>query len=450
MRRGLYPGSALLTPTLDGHGRTVAHMDLDTFFVSVEILKDARLKGRPVIVGGRSDRAVVASCSYEVRRYGVRSGMAMKLARRLCPHAIIVGGDADSYSHYSRLVTEMLADRVPVYEKSSIDEFYIDLTGMDRFFGCEQYMKETREFIMKESGLPMSYGLSANKLVSKVATGEAKPCGTLTVNNGSERRFLSPLPIQKMPMIGDKTGALLRQMGVETIGTLSEIPAIYLENLLGKNGIELWSRAQGYDDSPVIPYREQKSIGTESTFENDTIDVRFMRSTLVRMTEEIGFELRSQNRLTGCVTVKIRYSDFNTVTRQKIVPYSAADHELLRTANELFEKLYDRRLLVRLIGVRFSHLVPGNYQIHLWDDTEEMISLYQAIDSVKNRFGEALVKRASGFEENSDSGKKTKNKSGLDEPMPVGRVNRNAEKMISRARLNKTSTENLLPVHKGV
>ena len=431
MRRDLYSGSVLLSAS-GGDARTVAHLDLDTFFVSVEILKNARLKGRPVIVGGRSDRAVVASCSYEVRRYGVHSGMAMKLARRLCPHAIVVSGDADSYSHYSRMITEMLADRVPVYEKSSIDEFYIDLTGMDRFFGCEQYMKEVRQFIMKESGLPMSCGMSANKLVSKVATGEAKPCGTLAVNNGCEKRFLHPLPIKKMPMIGDKTGTLLRQMGVETIGTLSQIPVIYLENLLGKNGIELWRRAQGYDNSPVVPYREQKSMGTESTFESDSIDVRFMRRTLVRMTEQTGFELRSQNRLTGCVTVKIRYSDFNTVTRQKMVPYTAADHELLRTVSELFEKLYDRRLLVRLIGVRFSHLVPGNYQIHLWDDTEEMISLYQAIDSVKNRFGEGLVKRASGFEENSSP-----NKSGLDATIPVGRVNRNTDKSISRSALKK-------------
>jgi len=415
-----------------GGGRVVAHLDLDTFFVSVEVLKNAALKGKPVIVGGRSDRAVVAACSYETRRYGVRSGMAIKLAKRLCPHALIISGDADSYSKYSRMVTDIIADNVPVYEKSSIDEFYVDLSGMDRFFGCEKYIAELRQRIMRESGLPISYGLSANKLVSKVATGEAKPCGTLQVAQGTERIFLRPLAIEKMPMIGDKTGTLLRQMGVETIGTLSEIPAVYLQNLLGKNGIELWRRAQGMDDSPVIPYREQKSIGTESTFETDTIDMEFLHRTLVRMTEQTGFELRQQNRLTGCVTVKIRYSDFNTVTRQQVISYTSADHMLLQTTKDLFAKLYDRRLLVRLMGVRFSHLVPGNYQIHLWDDTEEMINLYQAIDSVKNRFGEGVLMRGGGAA--PDTGprrqlmKPHQPNNGLDQKMPVGRMRRNSDR----------------------
>ena len=414
-------GSGLL---LSGHQeqRVVAHLDLDTFFVSVEVKKNPALRGRPVIVGGRSDRAVVAACSYETRRYGVRSGMAIKLAKRLCPHALIISGDADSYSAHSRLVTDIIASQVPVYEKSSIDEFYVDLTGMDRFFGCEKYIGEVRRLIMKESGLPISYGLSANKLVSKVATGEAKPCGTLSVARGTERLFLHPLDIEKMPMIGEKTGTLLRQMGVETIGTLSEIPMIYLENLLGRNGIELWRRAQGVDDTPVIPYREQKSIGTESTFETDTIDMQFLHRTLVRMTEQTAFELRQQNRLTGCVTVKIRYSDFNTVTKQQVIPYSSADHVLLQTARDLFAKLYDRRLLVRLLGVRFSHLIPGNYQIHLWDDTEEMIRLYQAIDSVKNRFGENVLLRGGGMQ-NAAADRKT----GLKQKMPVGRMRKNVK-----------------------
>lgn len=419
---GVAAGGGLALPA-DAQKRTIAHLDLDTFFVSVEVKKNPALGGRPVIVGGRSDRAVVAACSYETRRYGVRSGMAMKLARRLCPHAIIISGDADSYSHHSRMVTDIIASRVPVYEKSSIDEFYVDLTGMDRFFGCEKYIAEVRQYIMKESGLPISYGLSANKLVSKVATGEAKPCGTLAVARGTERFFLHPLDIEKMPMIGEKTGTLLRQMGVETIGTLSQIPAIYLENLLGKNGIELWRRAQGMDDSPVIPYREQKSIGTESTFETDTIDMQFLHRTLVRMTEQTAFELRQQNRLTGCVTVKIRYSDFNTVTKQQVIPYTSADHVLLQTAKDLFAKLYDRRLLVRLMGVRFSHLIPGNYQIHLWDDTEEMINLYQAIDSVKNRFGEDALLKGGGLQETS-----AERKTGLRQKMPVGRLRRKAGK----------------------
>lgn len=377
----------------DKTGRTVAHLDLDSFFVSVEVLKNAALKGKPVIVGGQSDRGVVASCSYEARRYGVRSAMTMKLAKRLCPHAIVVSGDMDSYSYYSRMVTEVIAEKVPAYEKSSIDEFYIDMTGMDRFFGCEQYISELRQTIMTNCGLPISYGLSRNKLISKVATGEAKPCGTLTVPSGCERPFLHPLNIEKMPMVGEKTGALLRQMGVETIGTLSQIPMVYLQNLLGKNGIELWQRSQGLDDTPVMPYTEQKSMGTETTFENDTIDMQFLHRTLARMVEETSFELRQQNRLTGCVTVKLRYSDFNTVSKQMVIPYTSADHLLLPRVKDLFEKLYDKRLLVRLVGIRYSHLIPGNYQIHLWDDTENTINLYQAIDSIKNRFGADVLMR---------------------------------------------------------
>ncbi|MGZ5245526.1 MAG: DNA polymerase Y family protein, partial [Flavitalea sp.] len=347
-----------------------------------------------LLVGGMGDRGVVAACSYEARHYGVHSAMPMKLARRLCPQAIIIGGDMESYSKYSQMVTEIISDKVPLYEKSSIDEFYIDMTGMDKFFGCSRFSHELRQYIMKESGLPVSYGLASNKLISKVATDEAKPNGQLEIAFGQEKSFLAPLDVGKIPMVGKQTAVLLRRMGVETVKTLSEIPLPYMQNLLGKNGIELWRRANGIDESPVIPYHEQKSIGTENTFQKDTIDPGFLASELTRMTEHIGFELRKQNKLTGCITVKIRYSNFETVTKQSTISYTSCDHLLLEKARELFGKLYDRRLLVRLMGIRFTHLVPGNYQIHLFDDTEEMIRLYQAIDSIKNSFGAGTVMRA--------------------------------------------------------
>lgn len=374
--------------------RTIVHLDMDAFFVSVECLKDGRLKGKPLLVGGMGDRGVVAACSYEARHYGVHSAMPMKLARRLCPQAIIIGGDMESYSKYSQMVTEIISDKVPLYEKSSIDEFYIDMTGMDKFFGCSRFSHELRQYIMKESGLPVSYGLASNKLISKVATDEAKPNGQLEIAFGQEKSFLAPLDVGKIPMVGKQTAILLRRMGVETVKTLSEIPLPYMQNLLGKNGIELWRRANGIDESPVVPYHEQKSIGTENTFQKDTIDPGFLASELTRMTEHIGFELRKQNKLTGCITVKIRYSNFETVTKQSMISYTSCDHLLLGKAKELFAKLYDRRLLVRLMGIRFTHLVPGNYQIHLFDDTEEMIRLYQAIDSIKNSFGPETVMRA--------------------------------------------------------
>lgn len=377
--------------------RTIAHLDLDTFFVSVECLKNPALKGKPLLIGGHSDRAVVAACSYEARRFGIHSAMPMKLARRLCPQALVMSGDMDSYSHYSKAVTDIIADKVPQFEKASVDEFYIDMTGMDKFFGCSLYTSEIKKTITRETGLPISYALAANKLVSKVATDEAKPNGQLEIPFGNEKNFLAPLPVEKLPMVGPRTTQLFRQMGVRTIRTLSEIPVEMLENLMGKNGIELWRRANGIDESPVVPYHEQKSISTENTFESDTIDIRFMQAQLVQMTEKIAFELRSQNKLAGCVTVKIRYSNFDTVSRQSSITYTALDNILIKKVKELFEKLYDRRLLVRLIGVKFTHLVPGNYQIMLFDDSDELIRLYQEMDRLKGRFGKYLIKRASGI-----------------------------------------------------
>lgn len=375
--------------------RTIAHFDMDSFFVSVECKKDNSLKGKPLLVGGRSDRAVVAACSYEARKFGIHSAMPMKVALRLCPHAIIRGGDMEEYSKHSREVTEIIAGAAPLYEKSSIDEFYLDLTGMDKYFGSLKWTSELRQKIMKQTSLPVSLGMASNKMVSKVATNEAKPNGQLSIPFGQEKIFLAPMAIEKIPMVGKETAAQLKRRGVETVRTLSEIPIGLLEAWMGKNGIALWKKANGIDESPVVPYHEQKSISTENTFGSDTIDMEFLHCELVRMTEKVGFELRSQNKLTGCVTVKIRYSDFETVTRQMSIPYTASDHILLEKVKELFNRLYDRRLLVRLIGVRFSHLVSGNYQISLFDDTQEMISLYQAIDSIKSQYGWQYLMRGS-------------------------------------------------------
>ena len=376
--------------------RHIAHFDLDAFFVSVETLLNPKLQGKPLLVGGGSDRGVVAACSYEARKFGVHSAMPMRVAKRLCPEAIIIKSDFEAYSKYSRLVTEVIKDSVPVFEKASIDEFYVDLTGMDRFFGCLQFTGELKKKIKKESGLPISWGLASNKLVSKVATNEVKPNGQLEIPFGNEKNFLAPLSIIKIPGIGKETGYKLLKMGVETVKVLSEIPVEMMENLMGKSGIDLWRKANGIDETPVVPYHEQKSISTETTFQTDTIDTGFLHSQLVRMTEEIAFQLRQQNKLTGCVTVKVRYSNFETFTKQLTISYTNADHVLLKTAKELFNKLYERRLLVRLLGIRFTHLIPGNYQISLFDDTQEMIKLYQAIDSVKKRFGEKTLIRAVG------------------------------------------------------
>ncbi|HRO85906.1 MAG TPA: DNA polymerase IV [Niabella sp.] len=378
--------------------RHIAHLDMDTFFVSVEHLRNPKLMGKPILIGGNNARGVVAACSYEARKFGIHSAMPMKAALRLCRHAIVVKSDYEAYSRYSRLVTDVIKDSVPMYEKASIDEFYIDMTGMDKYFGCMKFAGELKQKIKKESGLPVSYGLASNKVVSKVATNEVKPNGQIEIPFGNEKKFLAPLSVLKIPGVGKETGYKLLKMGVETVKILSEIPVEYLQNLLGKYGSELWQKANGMDDSPVIPYREQKSISTENTFQQDTIDLRFLNAELIRMTESIAYDLRRQNKLTGCVSVKIRYSDFQTYTKQKMIAYTNADAALMKEVKQLFNKLYERRLLIRLIGVRFTHLIPGCHQIDMFRDTEEDIALYQAIDSVKKRFGERLLMRAGGVQ----------------------------------------------------
>jgi len=381
--------------------KSIVHMDLDTFFVSVERLHNSSLNGKPLLIGGTGDRSVVASCSYEARRFGVHAAMPMKLALRMCPDAIVMRGDYEQYSKYSHIVTDIIKEQVPLYEKTSIDEFYIDLTGMDRFFGCYTFASELRQKIIKESGLPISFGQSVNKTVSKVATGEAKPNGQLNIIQGTEKPFLGPLSIKKIPMVGDKTYHLLKNMGVQKIQTVQEMPVELMERLLGESGVIIWKKANGIDNTPVIPYSERKSISTEETFQTDTIDVNALRNIMVSMTEKLGFQLRNQKKLTSCITVKVRYSNFDTHTMQARIPYTACDHVLIKRVKELFEKLYSRRMLVRLVGVRVSHLVSGNYQINLFDDTEEMMNLYQAIDRMKVRFGEQKVIRAVGIKANS-------------------------------------------------
>ena len=381
--------------------KSIVHMDLDTFFVSVERLQNSALNGKPLLIGGTGDRSVVASCSYEARKFGVHSAMPMKLALRMCPDAIVMRGDYEQYSKYSHIVTDIIKEQVPLYEKTSIDEFYIDLTGMDRFFGCYTFATELRQKIIKESGLPISFGQSVNKTVSKVATGEAKPNGQLNIIHGTEKPFLGPLSIKKIPMVGDKTYHLLKNMGVQKIQTVQEMPVELMERLLGESGVVIWKKANGIDNTPVVPYSERKSISTEETFQTDTIDVNALRNIMVSMTEKLGFQLRNQKKLTSCITVKVRYSNFDTHTMQARIPYTACDHVLIKRVKELFEKLYTRRMLVRLIGVRVSHLVSGNYQINLFDDTEEMMNLYQAIDRMKARFGEQKIIRAVGIKQNS-------------------------------------------------
>lgn len=371
--------------------RHIVHMDMDTFFVSVERLKNTSLFNKPILIGGTSDRGVVASCSYEARQFGVSSAMPMRIAKLLCPDAITIRGDMEEYSRYSNIVTEIIKEKAPVVEKASIDEHYLDLTGMDKFFGCQQWTHELRESIIKNTGLPISLGLSVNKTVAKVATGEAKPNGEKNIEPLEVRPFLNPLSIKKIPGVGSKTYMQLRNMGVETIYTLSQIPADSLHKVLGENGITIWQKANGIDETSVIPYSERKSISTESTFDKDTINMEYLNQILTGMVMELAFQLREERRLTSCVTVKLRYSNFDTETKQIRIPYTALDRVLIDTVKDLFKKLYTRRMLIRLIGVRFSHLVSGFEQINLFNESVEQYNLYQAMDKIRRRFGEKAV-----------------------------------------------------------
>ena len=372
-------------------------MDLDSFFVSVECLKNSAFLGKPLLIGGTSNRGVVASCSYEARRFGVHSAMPMKMALRLCPQAIVLRGDMDSYTQYSHEVTQVIADQSPIYEKASIDEFYLDISGMDKYFGCYKWSLELRQRITKETGLPISFGLSVNKLVSKVGTGEAKPNGTRQIDPGVEKEFLAPLAVAKIPGVGKETHKKLSFMGVRDIRTLSFIPPRLLEREFGQHGRSLWEKANAIDRSPVVPYHEQKSMSKERTFTEDTLDLRYMRNLLLDMTDKLAFELRNDKKLTSCITVKIRYADFNTYTKQRQIPYTANDNVLTRHILDLFDQLFERRQLIRLIGVKFSGLVSGSYQIDLFEDTIEQIELLKQMDHIRKRFGSGAVMRASGL-----------------------------------------------------
>jgi DNA polymerase-4 len=375
--------------------RAIVHLDMNTFFVSCERITNSQLEGIPLIIGG-GDRGVVASCSYEARRFGVRSAMPINMALKLCPQAKVMKGDMELYSKFSHTITEIIQEKAPVVEKASIDEFYLDITGMDKFYGSYKWTDELAKTITKETGLPLTFALSVNKTVSKIGTGEGKQKQNLEIPENLVKAFLDPLSIQKIPMVGDVTFRLLSRIGIRTIQTLSEMPAEVLQQMIGKNGVEIWKKANGIDNNPVEPYTERKSISTEHTFSQDTIDLIKLKSILMGMVEKLAFQLRSEQWLTSTIVVKIRYANFDTETKQSKIAYTSADHVLTKNVMELFDKLYQRRMRLRLIGIRFSGLVRGTYQINLFEDTEEMLALYEAMDKMKSRYGFDAVMRCAG------------------------------------------------------
>jgi len=378
--------------------RQIVHMDLDAFYVSCTLLKMPELAGKPLIIGGTSNRGVVTSASYEARKYGVKSAMPTRLALQRCHDAIVLKGDFDLFTEYSNIVNEIITENSPVHERASIDEFYLDMTGMDKFFGSLQFTKELVTKVQKETGLPMSFGLSVNKTVAKMCTNYAKPHGSLFIEDQQVQPFLDPQTIKNIPSLGDVTYQLLRRISIKIIQTLRQVPAESMQELLGKNGLSIWKKANGIDQTPVIPYSDRKSISTEKTFDKDTQDIKELKALLLAMVEKVAFQLRDQNLMCSTIAVRIRYSNRDTETAQKKLAFTSSDEILIEAAHDLFDKLYQRRMLLRLIGVKLSGLVHGNQQIDLFRDNIKMIRLYQAMDRMKHRFDNpTLIRRATGF-----------------------------------------------------
>lgn len=378
---------------MDSDHRHIAHFDLDSFFVSVEIINNPSLKGKPVLVGGY-ERGVVAACSYEARKFGIHSAMPMKRALQLCPEAIVTNASRGDYSKFSRWVTEIISEKVPRFEKASIDEFYIDLTGMEKYFGVSKYTQELRKEIIRKTGLPISCGLSSARFISKMATNESKPNGFLEIPHGKEKEFLWPLAVEKINGVGKQTEIHLKNLGFYTIGDLAKSTPEFLEMHLGKWGESLWRKSQGIGSAEIMTDWEQKSMSHENTFDTDYTDVDFLHKELVRLTEKTCYGLREDEKLTGCVTIKIRYSNFETITKQEVVDYTALDDQLIAKAKDIFNKSYQKGRPVRLIGVRFSQLIPFTLQMSLFDNQVEKLQLYKAVDEIKDRFGSKSVKKA--------------------------------------------------------
>lgn len=377
--------------------RRIMHTDLDAFFVSVERVLDPSLAGKPVIVGGNPDRrGVVASASYEARVYGVRSAMPVATARRLCPPLIIITGNFAIYREYSRKFMAILADFSPFIEPGGLDEAYLDATGFESLYGTIHNMGTLiKKRVRGELGLPVSIGIAACKIVAKVASGASKPDGLLEIDYGKESEFLAPLPMAKLPGIGQKTEAVLAGSGVKTIGDVAKLPEVFLKSRFGVFGLRLKELACGIDPRPVAAPGEAKSMSRETTFATDTRDRDFLLATLYHLTERVGADLRSSGKLTRTVTLKIRYADFNTMTRRLTVKQGIdADREIFNIGEKLLAQvLAVEKRPVRLIGIGISTFVSESRQLNMLDERSvRLAALSKAVDGIRNRYGFDAIK----------------------------------------------------------
>jgi len=372
--------------------RRIMHIDLDAFFVSVEQALNPELKGKPVIVGGRPDRrGVVAAASYEARDFGLHSGMPLATANRLCPQAIFIEGSFPKYREASQKFMSILAEFSPYLEPVSLDEAFLDATGFESLYGSTHQMAvKIKQRVRDELRLCASIGIASVKVVAKVASDLSKPDGLLEVADGDERSFLSPLPIDKLPGIGKKTGRILKGWGINTIGELSVMPLSTLKSHLGASGELLHRFANGIDDREVEPPGAAKSISRETTFGLDTRDHLLLKATLRYLSERVGSQLRQKSRLTRCVALKLRYADFTTITRRHTLGQASnTDQAIFDTGLKILKKaLIQEKQPVRLIGIGVSNLVEPGRQLDMLDSsTERVEKLNKTIDHIRNKYG---------------------------------------------------------------
>lgn len=371
----------------------IVHVDMDAFFVAVEELLNPGLRGKPVAVGGApSGRGVVASASYEARKYGVRSAMPSYQARQLCPQLIFVSAHYAEYARYSDSVARILERYSPEIEWVSIDEAYMNLRGCERLYGPAPLVAEQiRDAIRGELHLSASIGIARNRLMAKVASDYAKPGGLLFILPGYEERFLRPMPVRSLPGIGPKMEEQLQEMGIQTAGELAAMPQDLLQAAFGVNGLILSRRARGMDGEMLAPAdTESKSISREITLEEDTVDEEHLAAVLHHLVERAANELRKTQRKSRTITLKLRYTDFKRATRSATLDSATAlDEIIFRTAMDLLHENWQRRVRIRLIGIHLSHFEPETGQLGLFTDERETRSrnLHQQIDQVRERFG---------------------------------------------------------------
>ena len=383
--------------------RYILHLDVDAFYASVEEILDPSLKGKPIIVGARPEqRGVVASASYAARAFGVRSAMPTAQALRLCPQAIVLPPRHKVYREYSARMMVILSEYSPLIEPLSLDEAFLDVTGCQARWGSpEELAHRLQERLEVELGLSVSMGLAANKLVAKIASGLEKPRGFVVVPHGREAEFLAPLPVEKLWGVGEVTARSLHEMGVFSIGQLAELPVAQLEARFGRRGRDLYRQARGMDDSPVVAEREEKSLSREVTFAKDISDWQVLRKKLLSLSEDVAHRLRKRGLRGRTVKLKLRYSDFSTLTRQVTLDVPTdLEQVIFDQAVRLLERAWDRRRKVRLIGVGVSKFESEERQLSLFEGTgegktEKLRRLSQAVDRIREKYGDEAIRRAS-------------------------------------------------------